>query len=111
MCQRIRGIALALPFQFKGRYLHHAGHGQRIRHFFYHFHPLFRAGAARRQILVGRNGRRDQNQFVQLQGGDGRLGCLKMPQVGRVEGSAVNTDIQGKHPFFIVFLSVQIVIF
>ena len=45
------------------------------------------------QGLVGRDGRRDEQQLVQSQGGHRRLYRRHVPQVGRVEGAAVNSDL------------------
>ena len=89
--QGVGGIALALPLQLQGRYLYPCAHP--VGPLFHHGQPVLRGRGITGQGLVGRDGRRDEQQLVQSQGGHRRLCRRHVPQVGRVEGAAVNSDL------------------
>ena len=69
-----------------------------------HFQPLLRCGRSCRNLLMGRNPVGDQNQPGQAQCRH-RLFCrLNMPHMGRVKGSAVNTDSFHDAPLLSIFI-------
>ena len=89
--QGVGGIALALPLQLQGGHLHVAAH--HVGPLLHHGQPLLLGGRAAGQGLVGRDGRRDQQQLVKPQCRHRRLGRRHVPQVGGIKGSAVNSDL------------------
>ena len=92
LSQGVGGVALPRPVQLHGGCLRHLGHQQDVGHFGRHGQPVLRPGRALRQLLVGRNGVRNDEQLVQAQHIHRRTGRRQMPQMGRIEGSAINTD-------------------
>ena len=88
--QRLPCIAGAAAFQL---HVQHLGFFAQLRRG-QHRHIVALGGRCRprRQCLVGRDERGDQQQLVQRQPFHGGLRRRDMPVVGRVEGPAVNAD-------------------
>ena len=90
--QRVGGVALPRPVQLQRGHLRHLGHQQGVGHDFRHSQPVLGGWGVLRQLLVGRVGRGHNVQLVQTQRRNRRLRRRQVPQVGRVEGSAKNSD-------------------
>ena len=85
-------VALPFPLQLQPGNFHDLRLQQSVRHFFHHGQPVFRLRGVLGQSLMGRNGRRDQQQLIQAQYINCSYSRGQMTQLGRVEGSAVNTN-------------------
>ena len=96
--QRFPGIAGAAAPQL---HIQHLGFfAQRRRGQHRHVQPLLRRCRPRRQFLVGRDKRGDQQQLIQRKPLHGGLCRRDVPVVGRVERPAVNADLQFFSPAF-----------
>ena len=91
--QRIRGETPPFPLQFHIQNLHPIAKSQLLTRKTGHLQPLVCGCTALRHFFMGRNSGRDQQQLIQTEHMKPRFCRSDMPQVRRVEGPAVNTDL------------------
>ena len=90
--QGVGGVAAPSAVQLQPGDLDPLRHQQGVGQFFRHGQPVLRSWGVFGQLLVGRHGVGDQDQLIQPQLLHRRPCRRQMPQVGGIEGPAVNSD-------------------
>ena len=102
LLQRIRSVAFPGSGKLQSIDPNPIGQQQTVRRQLHHSQPLPGSGTAFRQFLVGRQRRRDKLQTVQLQNVHRRLSRGQMPQMGWIEGPAIDAQLHDHAPSFIM---------
>ena len=100
--QSVAGVAPTRPAQLQVQGRHAVAPAQAlpqaVRHERRHGQPVGTLSPVGGQLLMGRLGSGDEDEPVQFQQFHRRLGRGHMPQVGRIEGAAIDADFHDRRP-------------